>query len=174
MAGSRPGTCEKGARRGAGMKIPDPGKPESGRAGGPDSSSMPILQILCLVCDYCTKGTHFGEPELYCLHQRVRDLHADCLQLIAPRLMVQYRDAWALCGGEFFKKASKELALPVIRRKSQPEKRQNLETLSCQFCGLTFKPGSPNSRYCSPECSRKARSIREKARRDARKTGDPR
>lgn len=148
------------------MKSPSQGQP--GERRGANTASIPLIKILCLICDYCTKGTHFGEPELYCLHKRVRDLHAESLQLIAPRLMVQYRDAWALCDGEFFKRASKELVLPVRRRKPHQEREASHKV--CQRCGKPFIAQSNGQFYCSTDCRREA----VKERRALKRAGDRR
>lgn len=88
-------------------------------------------------------------------------------------MMLNTELAFHFCRGDHFTPRG-EMKIPPIRKKPAPasKPRQNLISRVCKYCGNSYKPGSPNSNYCSPECSREARAIREKARRAAKRGGD--
>lgn len=87
------------------MRSSDRGRPEAGRIGIADTPSAPQPENFCVACDHCVKGTHFGSPELFCLHQKVRDAHAAFYRLIGPRRLIRIADAWILCAGQYFTRA---------------------------------------------------------------------
>lgn len=154
--------------------IPEPSTDPGKRAERPDNPSAPrTYKTCCPKCDNSTSGTSDGRRARLCLNDGVLDEHQRSHQLTVIRRALNCESAFSFCGGRFFTPRG-ELTVPPIRKKPAPasKPRQNLISRVCKYCGNSYKPGSPNSNYCSPECSRGSRSKREKERRAAKRAGD--
>lgn len=153
---------------------PEPSTGPGQRAGGPVSASgTRNHKTCCPKCDNSVSGLASGRPARFCVEHPVLDLHQEYYSLIAPRMMLNCELAFHFCEG-LYRIPRGELTVPQVHKpRPTTATRQNLTNRVCKQCGMSYRPRSLNSSYCSDTCSRKARSIREQKRRAEKRTGDP-
>ncbi|OPX73676.1 MAG: hypothetical protein A4E38_00002 [Methanoregulaceae archaeon PtaB.Bin108] len=155
--------------------IPEPSS-SPGRVDNPDTPSAPLTyKDRCPSCYHSTTGTSNGLRTWFCLLLLILEAHQKKEQLIFPPRFLQVPIAFNnYCQGRYHTTVACDFHLPVIHHRPAPRTtpRQNLSTRVCLHCKRSYAPKSPNSNYCSPECSKAARAAREKVRRAAKRAGD--